>query len=193
MEYLLTMKKEDIFCDCADKQVKRPYQNDYGMVHIVTNLTTAKEAILEIIEQGESAGPGSPIYLDSGDYAHFYKFKEIYCQHQLVKHGTKYSFSGPNITLNPNGVWLMQDNPSKAGLGTANVYKTARVFNQLYHGLLKGLQKVFDSNPDGMLGTLPIMESLELHGKQLMRDPMPNDHTCTCGPVFDYNWNESER
>ena len=87
----------------------------------------------------------------------------------------------------------MQDNPSKAGLGTANVYKTARVFNQLYHGLLKGLQKVFDSNPDGMLGTLPIMESLELHGKQLMRDPMPNDHTCTCGPVFDYNWNESER
>ena len=192
MEYLLTVKKEDIFCDCADKQVKWPYQNDYGTVHIVTNMTTAKEAILEIIEQGEGTGPGNPLYLDTGDYAHFYKFKEIYCQHQLVKHGKKYSFSGHNITFNPNGVWSMQDNPSKSGLGKANVYNTARAFNRLYHGLLQALQEVFDSNPDGMLGALPIMESLELHGKQLMRDPMPDDPTHTCGPVFDYDWNERE-
>ena len=188
MEYLLTVKKEDIFCDCADRQVKWPYQNDYGTVHIVTNMTTAKEAILEIIEQGEGTGPGNPVYLDSGDYAHFYKFKEIYCQHQLVKNGTKYSFSGPDITFNPNGVWSMQDNPSKFGLGTGNVYNTARAFNQLYHGLLKTLQEVFDSNPDGILQSLPIMESLELYGKQLMRDPVPNDPSHTCGPVFDYDW-----
>ena len=188
MEYLLTVKKQNIFCDCADKQVKWPYQNDYGTVHIVTNMATAKQAILEIIEQGEGNGPGNPVYLDTGDYSHFYKFKEIYCQHQLVKHGTKYSFSGPNITFNPNGVWSMRDNPSKSGLGTANVYNAARAFNRLYHSLLKALQVVFDSNPGGMSGALPIMESLELHGKQLMRDPMPNDPTHTCGPVFDYDW-----
>jgi len=72
------------------------------------------------------------VLVTSGDYAHFYKFKEIHCQHQSVKHGMKYSFSGPNITFNPNGVWLMQDNLSKAGLGTANVYNTTRVFNQLF-------------------------------------------------------------
>ena len=193
MDYLLNVKKENIFCDCAHKQVKWPYHNDYGTVHIVTNLTTAREAILEIIEQGEGSGPGDPIYLDSGDYAHFYKFKEIFCQHKLVRHeNDKYSFTGPEILFNPKGVWPMRDNPNKNGLGKANVYNTARVFNRLYHSLLKALQNVFDNDPNGILGALPIMESLELHGKQLMMDPMPDDPTQMVGPVFDYGWNGNE-
>ena len=193
MDYLLNVKKENIFCDCAHKQVRWPYQNDYGTVHIVTNMTTAREAILEIIEQGEGSGPGDPVYLDTNDYAHFYKFKEIFCRHKLVRNeNNKYSFTGPEILFNPKGVWPMQDNPTKHGLGKANVYNTARVFNRLYHSLLKALQNVFDNNPNGILGALPIMESLELHGKQLMMDPTPDDPTQTCGPVFDYDWNENE-
>ena len=146
--YLLT---DIILLERVQRRAIKLILNDYSsnqvalsewlwMVHIVTNLTTAKEAILEIIEQGDDAGPGNPIYLDSGDYAHFYKFKEIHCQHQSVKHGTKYTFQwAQHYTFNPNGVWLMQDNPSKASLGTANIYNTTRVLNQLFWKLAGGV------------------------------------------------------
>ena len=191
---------DDIFVNGGrpDLQVKWPWaisDSSFGKVHIVTNVTSANDAIEEIVEQGEGANPYDPTYSDEGDIAHFYKFEEIVCQRHLVRVNISgkpyYQYSGTPIHFEPEGVWQMTDNPSKDSIPpNNNCYTEARAFHAAYRSLLKALQRVFSGYPDQIGEVVTNMESLGVHARKLMWTKVKPNDDLTCGPVWDYEWDD---
>jgi hypothetical protein len=190
----LIKQGHDIFNESRPQlQVKWPWDNQYGQVYIVQNLSIAEKAINEIIEQGEGASPIDPTTNASDilSLAHFYRFAEIVCGKRLVLNNDTYSYSGHKIAFDDVGVWPMRSNPSSHGLKkSTNAYTEARVFHEIYRSLLRKLQGVFSGSPDEVKDAIAIMESLQVHGKKLMNISLdPTDlNSPTVGPVWDYEW-----
>ena len=178
------------------KQVLWPWNApNVGSVVVVNDTTSANQAIEVIVEQGEGAGPLDPTQGNSTapqKLAHFYKFEEIVCRKQLVirKDGT-YCYDGLPVPFDPLGVWPMQDNPSKDKIRPqTNCYTETKAFHEVFRALLKKLQEVFSGNPDAIKETIPIMESLAVHGQKVMWTKLAEDNDTTCGPVWDYDWDD---
>lgn len=164
----------------------------------VTDLESALKAIKMIVEQGEGAEPQDPTYLDTDRLAHFYKFEELVCKRHLdVKHRHDYyDTPGEDIEFKAEGVWPMRDNPSVKGIpyGT-QVYYKARNFHRVYRSLLAKLQEMFDGSPKAVDDAVYLMESLQIHTKELMKVEVPSPPGWpkhTCGPIFDYEWDDSK-
>ena len=101
----------------TSKQIQWPWNNTYGKLYLITDLTSAKNAIHEICDQGEGASPVDPYYDSESKLAHFYKFEEIVCGHRLHKLDEKhYSYSGKPIPFQEDGIWPMRKNPGKDGI-----------------------------------------------------------------------------
>ena len=190
----LTKRGIDVFNESRTHlQVKWPWDNQYGQVYTVHNLSVAEKAIMDIVEQGEGASPIDPNSKLTGVHslAHFYRFEEIVCGKHLVMNNDTYSYSGDNIAFDDCGVWPMRSNPSSHGLKkSTNAYTEARVFHEIYRSLLRKLQRVFSGSPDEVKDAIAIMESLQVHGKKLMNISLdPTDlNSPTVGPVWDYEW-----
>ena len=107
-----------------------------------------------------------------------------------------YSFNGKEIEFVSEGVWPMRDNPSSKSIpkGT-RVYYEAKIFLRMYRSLLRSIQTAFDGKPDAINDAVYIMKSMQIQAKKLMRMEMPiipEDHPAvTCGPVFEYEWEEN--
>ena len=186
----------DIFVPTeAQKQVVWPWVDSSisGGTHIITDTTTAKKAISEIIEQGEGASPFNPTVnhdpISEHNIAHFYKFEEIVCGRQLVnKHGS-YCYSGSPIPYNPLGVWPMQSNPGKDKIRqNTNCYTQAKAFHGVYRALLRILQEVLNGCSERMKEAIAVMESLGIHARLVMQTRLHPHEEATCGPVWDYSW-----
>ena len=177
-----------------DLQVSWPWplqeSSTVGQVHLVTNMSTAKDGINEIIEQGEGANLIDPDDADAGQLAHYYRFQEIVCGKKLVNLGNgRYSYSGDNVSFDPNGVWPMRPNPSSEGIiPETNCYTEAMAFHKVYRALLRDLQITFDGEPTNIFKVVELMESLLVHAKRVMRVKYDQDYTC--GPVWDYEFVE---
>ena len=131
----------------------------------------------------------------SGELAHFYRFEEIVCRHHLVETTEnsikKYAYTGPEIAFDQSGVWPMRGNPCKDCIPFENnCYTEAKAFHQAYRALLKKLQSVFSGKPDNINEAINIMESLAVHARKLMWTKIRDDDYLTCGPVWDYNWDD---
>jgi hypothetical protein len=187
----LTESGENIFSnDRTSGQVRWPWKNTYGTLHIVNDTISAMNAINEIVEQGEGTSPIDPD--DEGNQlGHFYRFEEILCEAFLVKNETHYSYSGERIRLQQEGVWPMRNNPSKNGIrrGTRAYYET-RAFHQVYRSLLGKLQETFSGQPEKIRDAVALMESLQVHAKRVMSTKLDPASTETVGPVFDYVWED---
>ena len=198
---------DSAFCDtedCLARQLHWPWKEEHSTSALVKvkDVKSAKKAINMIVEQGEGAGKQDPTYLHTKWLAHFYKFEELACKkHLLVKHQHSSSEyvgldTDHNIEFTPEGVWPMRDNPSQIGIPVdTQVYHKARLFHQVYRSLLAKLQEMFDGNPNAIEDAVYLMESLQLHAKQLMRLEVPAPPGWpkhTCGPVFDYEWSGAE-
>ena len=136
------------------EQVKWPWEynsSSFGYLVPVTNVSSAREAIKMIVDQGEGAGKLSPDQkIGEGELAHFYKFEEIVCERHLVKiNPIFYNYSGDPIPFNSSGVWPMRSNPSIQNIPPhSNCYTDSRNFHITYRKLLRKLQEVFNGNPD---------------------------------------------
>ena len=200
IKYCIDRLGDDIFVGGGrpDLQVQWPWpinDSSFGKVHTVTDVKSANNAIKEIVEQGEGANPYDPTYDDVGDLAHFYKFEEIVCQKhlkQVTVNGTKYyRYSGADIHFEPEGVWQMRDNPSKECIPpNNNCYTEARAFHAAYRSLLRALQRVFSGHPEEISKVVTNMESLGVHARKLMWTKVTPDDDLTCGPVWDYEWDD---
>ena len=204
IEECIKIVGDGVFCEnnpkCEAMQLVWPWKVEHssGTLHKVKDVKSALNAIDMIVEQGEGAGKQDPTYLDTKWLAHFYKFEELACKKRLhVKHkhdrSENFGFSNKeDIEFTADGVWPMRDNPSKEGIpyGT-QVYHKARHFHAIYRSFLVKLQEVFDGNPDSIDDAVYLMESLQLHMKELMMLEIPSPPGWpkrTCGPVFDYDW-----
>ena len=204
IEKCIKVVGDGVFCEndptCEDKQLVWPWKVEHSSdaLHKVIDVKSALNAIDIIVEQGEGAGKQDPTYLDTKWLAHFYKFEELACKkHLRVKHKHHHSENvgftdKDDIEFTAEGVWPMRDNPSKEGIpyGT-QVYHKAKHFHEIYRSFLAKLQEVFDGKPDSIDDAVYLMESLQLHMKELMMLEIPSPPGWpkrTCGPVFDYEW-----
>ena len=194
IEYLHTERRLTFRRPRPNRQMQWPWEeNDYGNLYVVTNLDEARAAIATVREQGEGSTPVDPTYSESDELGHFFLFEQIACGRRLVydRPANRHSFTGAPVEFDPNGVWPMRDNPSQQGLtpGT-QAYTVAWAFHKQYRSLLKQLQTVFDSNPEGIRETVITMETLTVYGKRAASQKL-NPAVCdseTVGPVWDYEW-----
>ena len=195
LDRLYAQKGDAIFCQgCFKNEVSWPKYNSSfpGTLYNVTNITSAHNAIQEIVEQGEGAGPIDPTSGLGDQLAHYYKFEEIVCGNKLKENSTGgYQFIGEPIEFDESGVYPMADDPStkkfdstKLGSNT-NASHYSRVFNEGYRHLLNRMHEGFNGKPEVFEDVVTIMQSLKLHAIKLMRTFFDGTHTA--GPTWEYD------
>jgi len=150
----------------------------------VRDIESAREAIREIVEQGE--GFGAAIYDVESELAHYFRFQ------QLVK--GRYYQSG-DMPDNPTGApadvdWeavypfkknaRMDDYPAGSEL-----YDAALAFNRSYADFLGLLTRAFTGHPELLLEAVPGMFELRNKMGQLIRNPLPDGSGLNAAPTFD--------
>ena len=116
-----------------------------GTLYKVTNVSTAKLAINQIVSQGEGETPVSPDQIGSEGYAHFYSFEEVVCGKKMVKKDEfYYAYQGEPVPYDADGVHNMIDNPTAQTIkpGT-ECYDAAKAFNDGYVTLVEKLEHAF--------------------------------------------------
>ena len=196
---------EDIFRDPrSEMQVEWPWETplDVGTLFKVTDQATANSAIEQIVEQGEGASEDSPIDQSTRQYAHFFRFEEIFCENELEKtpDGEGYAYTGKPIPYNPDGVWNMKDSLAISDIEPGTVCHTqAQAFHRVYRNFLRVLQDTFDGHPERVDEAVKLMEVLKVHAKRALWAPLnsenvrpPEEGEIMCGPIWDYEWTENE-
>lgn len=156
---------------------------------IVTNVTTAQQAISTIVEQGEGTKT-SPREVVGDGYAHYYRFMQIKNGRALVKNpgGTPpYSYSGPSIVFDPSGVYAVPTNPKLANYPAGSAQRLAcNNFNYTYTSLLFALNLLFNGqgSADQLNIAIGLMMSLKGQAKA-MTSGVPNP-AVLAGPSFEY-------
>lgn len=147
---------------------------------VVTNVTTAQQAITTIIEQGEGTST-SPEEVVGNRYAHYYRYMQIKKGHLLVKRpGRKpgYAYTGAPLRFDRAGVYKVP--PATApSLASDN-------FNYTYTNLLGALHALFNgaNNRPQFRRALGLMMSLKGQAKAMMAG-IP-DPAAPVGPSFIY-------
>lgn len=157
---------------------------------VVTNVTTAQQAIATIVEQGEGTA-SSPEEVAGHEVAHYYRFMEIKEGRRLVLDPQApggYSYSGAVIAFDPSGVYPVPINPGlPPGYPTGSIQAFANDnFNYTYTSLLASLHALFngDASNDRMNRAIALMMSLKGQAKGMMSGiPTPSVFT---GPSFQY-------
>lgn len=155
----------------------------------IHNAATAVAGIKLIVAQGEGTKT-SPLDPEH-EFAHYYKYAEIYNGRKLIKnpdkkHGApEFIYGGHKIEFDPAGVWPVITNPSNAsyvaGSKARNLNET---FNYTYTSLLKSLQRVFGGEPDRLGPAIGLMESMKEQALTMMSyQTVPGQ---TAGPSFQY-------
>lgn len=142
----------------------------------ITTLADAERAILQIREQGEGTAQ-SPLAADfGGDFAHYYKFAEIYHGQRLVQaaDGT-WDYKGTPMPF-PD-VFPMAKVP-------AGGYAESLEFDHLFTAMLGRLQDAWSNGDQSQLKNgINAMWSLGNAARLLMQKPLP-DGTGNFGPCF---------
>jgi hypothetical protein len=160
---------------------------------IVTDVSTAAQSIDTIVEQGEGTSR-SPVEKVGDDYAHYYRFAEIYHGKQLIKNPNatpttppdeQYIYGGLPVPFRQDGVFPLPTNPKAANYlqGSAARY-ACDTFNYTYTSLLRSLDDVFNGKADQLDTAIGLMMSLKVQAKDMMAGmPNPAVHV---GPSFEY-------
>jgi hypothetical protein len=170
------------------RQVVDPKLFGEDQLFAVHTTGDAVRALDVIVEQGEGTTE-SPLDPD-GDFAHYYRFEELYHGRRLMKDTTVpqgYSFSGPPIPLDADGVWPLAANTKAAQLTeNSEQRRQANQFNFVYAKLLNALHRSFNGDPAFLESTLGLMYDLKLVGEQLAAMPFPGRDGETVGPPFEH-------
>ncbi|GAA4442104.1 hypothetical protein GCM10023091_28320 [Ravibacter arvi] len=177
----------DILPGNSRKQVTSFFFPSDQLFPILTK-QNAIDAINIIIEQGEGTST-SPLDQE-GELAHYYRFEELYRGKTLVKDDTApngFSFSGPEIPFDTNGVYPLFPN-TKTGMLQAGSEERNRMnqFNLSYYSLLSGLHQTFNGEPDLLNNTIGVMYDLKLTAEKLCATPFPGKPGYTIGPSFEW-------
>jgi hypothetical protein len=164
-----------------------------GTIISVNNLDSALIAITEIVDQGEGAqldiwdGEFNMIQPEREEVAHYFRFQEL-------NRGRRYRLadspeSGPTgdaLTIDWDGVYPMRTNLRISDHAADSPIRLAQdEFNRTYCAILRGLEHVFNGNPEQLEPTIGAMYGLKERAVDLMR--MPNeDAVTTAGPTFEY-------
>lgn len=154
----------------------------------VTNLTEALAMLEKIVDEGEGSSATDPLAgpASGNELSHYYRFASIVAEKELIKDPSVpegFSYSGKSYaTLGP--IAQVPTNPKASDYqpGTAERHAMDN-FNYTYTSLLRGLDSLFNGQPDTFLRTLGSMSSLREQALDMMAGT--NLHG-PIGPSFEY-------
>jgi Ferritin-like len=180
-----------IFVGDASRQVVADKWFAPERLFAITDVDSAVKGLQIIIEEGEGTST-SPLS-DDKDFAHFYRFEEIFHLRRLVLDPTSptgYSFTGDVLPYDATTVYKLTPSQKLADLDPASEgARRANQFAFVYTKLLKALQRVFDGEPSTFDTTLGLMFELKIAGQILCALPAikkGNPTGLNVGPVFAY-------
>jgi hypothetical protein len=161
---------------------------------VVTDKTTAGQAIDTIVEQGEGTTE-SPLEAATGQQiAHYYRFAEIYNGRRLIANPAatpattpdqRFVYGGDPITLDPAGVYPVPSDPLASNYVAGSAARRAcDTFNYTYTNLLKSLHATFNGQPEQLDSAIGLMMSLEQQAGDMMSGSNPSG--VNVGPSFEY-------
>ena len=196
IEECIKILGDHIFADShVNKQVTWPWggpSKTVGTVYVINDTNSAIRGIDEIIEQGEGAGYLNPKQIDTGQYAHYYRFEELVCQKRLIKvDDDHYAFAGDPIIHDKSGVYpiyIPNKNDFPSGFQpNSHCHTQAKAFHGVYRSLLRVLDKAFNEDPEKIIESVDLMESLQVHAKRCLSTPYLT-FGYNCGLIWDYEW-----
>ncbi len=158
----------------------------------VTNLESAGRAINLIKQQGEgtTSSPLDPQH----EFAHYYRFAEIYYGHLLravpnPPPGTPpdklYRYDGPPVPFDPAAVLPVVADPHQTSYSaTSLAYRLNLNFNYTYTSMLKSLHLTFNGQPHRLDSAIALMQSLREQAMEMMAEPLGDGSNA--GPSFEY-------
>ncbi|HUB61247.1 MAG TPA: ferritin-like protein [Puia sp.] len=181
-----------IFIEDHSKQITSDhYYGSGGKIVPVTNLKTARQAVNEIIGQGEGIDhtiedgiPGN--FGDEIELAHYFRFNEI-------KEGRKYRVgdntqdppSGEPVEVDWGAVYNMKPNPRLTDYDhNPQLAEQARNFNKTYADLLRNIHSACNGCQDDLKKAIPLMYELKYQAIGLMKTPIGQGEL-TAGPTFE--------
>jgi hypothetical protein len=139
----------------------------------IKDLVGVEDSITRIKEQGEGTSTSPDAPQAAGEFAHYYKFGEIYHGHKLQQVNGKWEFNGDVVAFPdvypmgvvPAGGWPNPD-PTVQGL--------LQKFDTNYTALLKGLDDAWNGGGSSALNNaIGTMFSLNGTAVDLMKVPLP--------------------
>jgi hypothetical protein len=159
----------------------------------VTDVRSACGAIDTIVDQGEGTAT-DPLEVVGDDYAHYYRFAEIFHGRRLIPRPVapphappdeRYVYGGDPVPFDPGGVLAAPTNPKAsdhpAGSAAREVCDT---FNDTYTDLLGVLHATLNGEPSGFYSAIGLMMSLKQQAKDMMSGTVAAG--ATVGPTFEY-------
>jgi hypothetical protein len=162
---------------------------------VVTNVSTAVQAIDTIVEQGEGTTESPQEALGGSDYAHYYRFAEIFHGRKLMPNpeagpdtpsDQRYIYGGDPVGFEASGVYPAPTDPKAADYAAGSSARRALdKFNYTYTTLLKSLQALFTGQSgEWHRARYELMPSLAEQARSIMSSP--DSPGSTAGPSFEY-------
>jgi Ferritin-like len=168
-----------------------PDRMDHSVV--VTDVESASRAIDTIVEQGEGTRT-TPLEIVGTDYAHYYRFGEIFRGRRLIPNAgagpdappdQRYVYGGDPVAFDPDGVLAVPTNPTLAGYPTGSLaFLACRTFNYTYTNLLKVLHVMLNGTPNRLDDAIGLMMSLRQQAKDMATGAITGG--MPVGPSFEY-------
>ncbi len=171
-------------------QEQLPCPDDMLQVFVVSTLDDVEEAIHEIKEQGEgtSQSPESPDFgkgpvPGQHEFAHYYKYAEVYHGATLVQVGKEWKYSGAPIPF-PDVYAVTRIPEGGYKKAPPNVRQALNSFNQQFAGLLQGLENAWaNGSQDDLQNAINTMFNLPQLATTIMQ--IPTSDRMAYGPDFD--------
>jgi hypothetical protein len=188
--------KKGIFIGDPQRQITpEHYYGSGGKILQVTDYETAKDAIDEIVGQGEgidgTISAEQPMFGEGIEYAHYFKFQEIAYGRMYSANDTNFQMpvksvpTGHAFDVSWSSVYNMKPNPKmKDYEGNLPLLEKAREFNKVYVQLLNNINDAVSGDPSALIKGITVMYDLKYKAIELLNIPLSNGECA--GPTFEY-------
>ncbi|MGD9617519.1 MAG: ferritin-like protein [Alphaproteobacteria bacterium] len=160
------------------------YYSGGGELFPVADLTSAKQAIRLISEQGEGVGGG--IFDYEAEISHYYRFEQLirgryYRESDMPQHPT-----GGTVSVDWDAVYPIKANAKLSDYPKgSDVHRAAEVFNNQYSAFLQMLTRAFRGQPELLIEAVGEMFVLKELAYRLTRQPIDGPGTPHAAPTFE--------
>ncbi|RDU98011.1 ferritin-like domain-containing protein [Trinickia dinghuensis] len=143
----------------------------------VFDIDSARVVLETIIRQGEGMDDGTdpikPKEDPGGNYAHYFKFGEIFYGQRLVRDKeaeSGWSYTGEPVPLDEKTIIKLYPNAALSDYRPGSgAYIAGKQFYEAYRSLMISLDQTFNGSPESLNAALGIMFELKLVAQQVMQ------------------------
>ncbi|MEU2715636.1 ferritin-like protein [Streptomyces sp. NPDC007205] len=174
-----------LFCGNPALQVgPEYYYSGGGVVTVVSDLDSARQALRFIAAQGE--GLDSGIYDADGELAHYYRFRQLQLGRYYQVGDDPDAPSGPPLSISWDDVYKVKVSARLADFpADSELARVARDFNADYGAFLALLTRAFNGQPDLLQDAVCDMFRLRDGFNRLVRNPLPGSDGLHAAPTFE--------